>query len=146
MADMTLKTAVQTNPLTDEERNALHDVLSRLRDHLVDEISYYSNNKTGSHDVSRDVSRSSDPGDQGSEATDMEMALSLVSNEHDALYEIEEALRRFDEKNYGICEECGKYIQKSRLEALPFARLCIRCKSEVEKSTLLTRGKRVFRR
>ena len=49
------------------------------------------------------------------------------------LVEINEALERIENKTYGICEECGKRITANRLKIMPFARLCVPCKSEIEK-------------
>ena len=48
-------------------------------------------------------------------------ALSLLSQEQDALYEIDEALKRIEQGTYGICELCNKPILHARLEAIPFA-------------------------
>jgi len=46
---------------------------------------------------------------------------------------IEEALLRIDEGEYGVCEECEEEIPLGRLKVLPFARLCVKCKSDLEK-------------
>ena len=44
-----------------------------------------------------------------------------------------DALRRLEEGTYGVCGECHKVIEKARIKALPFVRMCIRCQSESEK-------------
>ena len=54
--------------------------------------------------------------DAGSDAYDRDFALSLLSKEQDALYEIDEALKRLDSGTYGICEMCSKPIPQARLE------------------------------
>src|SRR5580700_6125214 len=59
--------------------------------------------------------------------------LSLLSQEQDALYEIEEALKRVDAGTYGICEMSGKPIPHARLEAIPFARFTVECQTQIEK-------------
>ena len=64
---------------------------------------------------------------------DREFALNLVSSEHDAIFEIDEALRRIAEGTYGICDTCNCLIERTRLRALPFAKLCVRCQSETER-------------
>ena len=79
--------------------------------------------------------------DAGSDAYDRDFALSLLSQEQDALYEIEEALRRLDLGTYGICEVSGKPIPHARLEALPFARLTVECQSAVEKLGKVSRAR-----
>ncbi|MEI9894427.1 MAG: TraR/DksA C4-type zinc finger protein [Chthoniobacter sp.] len=79
--------------------------------------------------------------DAGSDAYDRDFALSLLSQEQDALYEIEEALKRVDLGTYGICEMSGKPIAHPRLEALPFARYTVECQSQIEKQGKVTRAR-----
>jgi DnaK suppressor protein len=79
--------------------------------------------------------------DAGSDAYDRDFALSLLSQEQDALYEIEEALKRVDLGTYGICEMSGKAIAHPRLEALPFARYTVECQSQIEKQGKVTRAR-----
>ena len=108
--------------------------LLQLRDSLLDSM-------TG---VSRDTLRSRAEGseasafgmhqaDAGSDAYDRDFALSLLSQEQDALYEIEEALKRVEAGTYGICEMSGKPIPHARLEAIPFARFTVECQTQIEK-------------
>jgi DnaK suppressor protein len=77
--------------------------------------------------------------DAGSDAYDRDFALSLLSQEQDALYEIEEALKRIDAGTYGICEMSGKAILEARLEAIPFARFTVECQAQLEKQRKATR-------
>jgi len=79
--------------------------------------------------------------DAGSDAYDRDFALSLLSQEQDALYEIEEALKRIDIGAYGVCEMSGKPISHARLEALPFARYTVECQSQIEKQGKVTRAR-----
>ena len=108
--------------------------LLQLRDTLLDSMM----------GVSRDTLRSRAEGseasafgmhqaDAGSDAYDRDFALSLLSQEQDALYEIEEALKRVDAGTYGICEMSGKPIPHARLEAIPFARFTVECQTQIEK-------------
>jgi RNA polymerase-binding transcription factor DksA len=78
-------------------------------------------------------------GDAGSDAYDRDFALSLLSQERDSLFEIDAALKKIDEGNYGLCEMSGRPIPHARLEALPFARYTIECQSELEKTNRLHR-------
>ncbi len=71
--------------------------------------------------------------DAGSDAYDRDFALSLLSQEQDSLYEIDEALKRIDNGTYGTCEMSGKPIPQARLEALPFTRYTVECQAELEK-------------
>ncbi len=71
-------------------------------------------------------------GDAGSDAYDRDFALSLLSKEQDALYEIQEALKRIDSRTYGYCEMTGHKINEERLEALPFARYTREAQEQIE--------------
>ena len=71
--------------------------------------------------------------DAGSDAYDRDFALSLLSQEQDALYEIDEALKRIELGTYGVCEMSTKQIPKARLEAIPFARFTVECQSQLER-------------
>ena len=111
-------------------------ILERLRDRVVDEISFLAgdNLNRSQRESSGDLSSYSfHMADQGTDNFDREFALNLVSSEQDVLYEIDDALRRIQLGNYGVCEVCSQAIEKPRLAALPFAKLCIACKSEAEK-------------
>ena len=72
-------------------------------------------------------------GDAGSDAYDRDFALSLLSQEQDALYEIEEALKRVENGTYGKCEMSGKPIAHPRLEAIPFTRYTVECQTQIER-------------
>lgn len=71
--------------------------------------------------------------DAGSDSYDRDFALNLISQEQDALYEIEEALKRVEAGTYGVCEMSGEKIPVARLEALPFARFTVECQEQLEK-------------
>lgn len=73
------------------------------------------------------------PSEDRTDDFDREFALNLVSSEHDVLFEIDDALRRIQLKTYGKCDGCSKRIEKIRLKALPFARMCVKCQSESER-------------
>jgi RNA polymerase-binding transcription factor DksA len=80
--------------------------------------------------------------DAGSDAYDRDFALSMLSKEQDALYEIEEALRRLDKGSYGICEMSHKKIPQLRLDAIPFARYTVECQTQLEKENRGGYGRR----
>ena len=68
--------------------------------------------------------------DSGTDNFDRDFALSLLSSDQDAIYEIEEALKRIDKGTYGICRDCGEPIAPARLNAIPWTRVCITCKEK----------------
>lgn len=83
--------------------------------------------------------------DAGSDAYDRDFALSLLSQEQDSLYEINEALKRLDLGTYGICEMSGKLIPEERLEALPFTRYTVECQAKIERESMGGRFRRPVR-
>lgn len=126
----------KTLKLSKEDATKFKKLLLDLRDHLIDGVNFLAtdNLKRTNRDASGELSGYSlHMADAGTDNFDREFALSLVSNEQEALYEIEEALKRLEHSTYGICGNCEKTILKARLEAVPFARLCVNCQSGIEK-------------
>jgi DnaK suppressor protein len=65
--------------------------------------------------------------DDASEAFEQAKDLALRQNAQQLLAQVEEALARFERGTYGICQQCRQEIDPARLEALPYANLCLRC-------------------
>lgn len=80
--------------------------------------------------------------DAGSDAYDRDFALSLLGKEQDALYEINEALKRIETGTYGLCEGTGERIPEERLEAMPFARYSVTYQEKIERSQMSGRWSR----
>lgn len=70
------------------------------------------------------------PADIASELYEQQKDFALVNHENERVADIKEALRKIDNKTYGICDFCGKEIQFERLEAYPTAKLCIKCQGK----------------
>jgi len=66
--------------------------------------------------------------DAGTDTFEEEKALALEAHLAGLLGKVEDALRRFAEGTYGICENCGQPIPLERLEALPYAATCLACR------------------
>ena len=75
--------------------------------------------------------------DSGTDNFDRDFALSLLSSDQDAIYEIEEALKRIERNTYGVCELTGKTIPKARLEAIPWARFTVQAQAQLERDGAL---------
>jgi len=71
--------------------------------------------------------------DSGTDNFDRDFALSLLSADQDAVYEIDEALKRIQKGTYGVCELTGKTIPRARLEAIPWTRFTVEAQSQLEK-------------
>ena len=116
------------------------DRLLQLRDSLLDAMAGVAKDNLRSRAEGSEASAfGMHQADAGSDAYDRDFALSLLSQEQDALYEIEEALKRVELGSYGICEMTGKPISQPRLEALPFARYTVECQSQLEKQNKVSR-------
>ena len=80
--------------------------------------------------------------DSGTDNFDRDFALSLLSSDQDAVYEIEEALKRIEKKTYGVCELTGKNIPRARLEAIPWTRFTVEAQAQLEREGAL-RSRRI---
>ncbi len=114
--------------------------LLELRDHFLDQMQSVAQNSLRSRSENNEASAvGQHQADAGSDAYEKDFALSLLSQEQDALYEIEEALKRIEVGTYGVCEMSNKVIPHTRLEAIPFARFTVECQQQLEKEN---RGRR----
>jgi RNA polymerase-binding transcription factor DksA len=114
--------------------------LLNLRDAMVDSMAGVAQDTLRSRAEGSEASAfGMHQADAGSDAYDRDFALSLLSQEQDALYEIDQALRRIELGTYGVCEMSGKPIPHARLEAIPFARFTVECQSQLEKQSKQSR-------
>src|SRR3984893_37233 len=114
--------------------------LLNLRDAMVDSMAGVAQDTLRSRAEGSEASAfGMHQADAGSDAYDRDFALSLLSQEQDALYEIDEALKRIELGTYGKCEMSGKSISHARLEAIPFARFTVECQSQLEKQSRASR-------
>lgn len=114
--------------------------LLALKDTLLDSMTGVArdNLRTG-HDAHEVSAHGLHQADAGSDSYDRDFALNLLSQEQDALFEIDEALKRLAKGTYGVCEMSGKPIPKARLEARPFARFTVECQNEIERKNRFSR-------
>jgi len=119
---------------------AQKEKLLQLRDAMVDSMAGVAQDTLRSRAEGSEASAfGMHQADAGSDAYDRDFALSLLSQEQDALYEIDQALKRIELGSYGICEMSGKPIPRARLEAIPFARFTVECQSQLEKQSKASR-------
>lgn len=108
------------------------------RKHCLSELSNIENGElmVNQKEASGDLSSYSfHMADQGSDTMEKEKSVFLVSSKGKELYEIDQALYRIKDGKFGTCEKCGKDVERDRLEAVPYARLCIKCRVTEEKET-----------
>ncbi|MEC7905876.1 MAG: TraR/DksA C4-type zinc finger protein [Verrucomicrobiota bacterium] len=127
---------VETRPIPKKFKK-FYNLLISLRDHVKSELSMHTEEtlKRSSKDEAGDLSGySQHMADAGTDTFDRDFALSMVSNEQDALTEIEAAIERIFEGTYGVCEMTGKNIMDERLMAVPFTRYSIETQKQLEKN------------
>ncbi|MBK8476512.1 MAG: TraR/DksA C4-type zinc finger protein [Opitutaceae bacterium] len=114
-----------------------YKLLIELREHVASGLDTHTEQtlKRSAKDDSGDLSGyAQHMADAGTDTFDRDFALSLVSNEQEALAEVEAAIQRIKLGTYGVCELTGKPINKDRLLAVPFARFSVESQTEVERT------------
>ena len=112
------------------------DVLLTIRAKIAGDIEHLEkeNLNSSSRDQSGDLSGYSlHMADMASDNFDREIGLGLASNEQNLLNSIDDALRKFTEGTFGMCEKTLKPISKKRLNAMPYARLSLEAQEMEEK-------------
>jgi DnaK suppressor protein len=92
--------------------------------------------KLKGNDLSIDDSETPDPVDLAVRNYSKNVQLAVSENESRQLTLIDEALRRIDDDEYGLCQNCEKEINQKRLAAIPWARYCLDCQELLEKGLL----------
>jgi len=117
------------------ELSTYKELLLNLRARLRGDVSHLANAALKKSRSEANGDLSSMPihmADIGSDNFEQEFTLSLMENEGGTLSQIEASLERIEEGAYGYCEECGVKIPKSRLNAIPYATLCVHCAEDQE--------------
>lgn len=117
------------------ELSAYKEQLLVLRARLRGDVSHLANAALKKSRSEANGDLSSMPihmADIGSDNFEQEFTLSLMENEGGTLTQIETSLERIEDGSYGTCEECGAKIPKARLNAIPYATLCVKCAESLE--------------
>jgi DnaK suppressor protein len=93
-------------------------------------------NKLKGNDLSVDDSETPDPVDLAVRNYSKNVMLAVSENETRQLVLIDESLRRIEDEEYGVCQNCEKEINPKRLAAIPWARYCLNCQELVEQGSL----------
>ena len=118
--------------MTDKELNEFREVVLAKRKKIMEELGLFQ--KGMEEDVdSRDNRYSTHMADEGSDTMEREQAYLLAAKENKYLASLNNALERIESGEYGACMECHTDIPRERLEAVPNTRLCIACKTKLEK-------------
>ena len=108
--------------------NQLRNQLKDRRHHLLKEVKLRLREfkDSGGH-------RLTDTADIASNLMDDEIVMSIAQGEAREIEEIDNALTQIKKGKYGVCENCGRKINKQRLMAIPFVSLCLKCKEAEER-------------
>ncbi|MEI6970460.1 MAG: TraR/DksA C4-type zinc finger protein [bacterium] len=112
--------------LSAAQKKKYTELLTLLHEKITKQINFLATDSLSKTDAD-------EPRDDVTDDFDRDFALTLLTSEHDILFEINQAIQRLTDKTYGRCEQCSTPIGTSRLEAIPFARMCITCQATAEK-------------
>ncbi|MBM4054329.1 MAG: TraR/DksA family transcriptional regulator [Planctomycetes bacterium] len=114
-------------------------LLISLREKLVGKVDYMQEEalKKSRQDASGDLSNVPiHMADVGTDNYERELMIELIQNGEESVRSIDDALEKIEEGTFGVCEACEKKINRERLKAVPYARLCIDCQREEELGNL----------
>ena len=135
-ADKEVTTVKTRNKLTKKNIEYFKRLILKRKDELIEGLKHSLDEtlKKSPREASGDISGYAlHMADLATDTYDREFSLGLASNERQLLYEIDEALKRIEEGSFGICEGCRLPISITRLKAIPYTRLCLKCQEAKEK-------------
>ena len=110
--------------------SGMRDALLRFRERITGQINFLATDNLNRTKNDAEIDFRSE--EQGTDNYDRDFALTRVSSGQEIVFEIDEALNRLAIGTYGKCESCGCAIEKSRMMALPYSRMCVACQSRSE--------------
>jgi len=118
-----------------EEVAQFKKLLLSLRERLVGKVDFMQGEalKKSRQDASGDLSNVPiHMADVGTDNYERDIMIELIQNGEEGVRNIDTALEKIEEGTFGVCELCAKKINKERLKAVPYAKLCIDCQREEE--------------
>lgn len=124
------------SPFTKKDLTDIKKLLQKEREELEKQFAEIEQSSFGTpqSEISGEVSFDEEYADSGSFTFERERDLSLSNNIKDLMEKIDRALGRIESGTYGLCQRCGRPIEKARIKALPYASLCIKDKQAEERS------------
>lgn len=114
-------------------------LLENIRTKIVGDVEKAHHNKK-----SNEVEQMADISDDAARSYGRKLQGDLEEHEWVKLKQVEAALKKVEDGEYGICEQCEQEILETRLEIMPYTEFCIQCLSEIEKNTSLDNQKTQF--
>ena len=125
MAKRTTQIDIQLDePSYRGEKRKRYEQLTELRDQLVEQVAMISGSS-----LSQEHNAGEDMADIGSDNFLREIGLSVASEEGKKIFLIQDALKALESGKYGFCIDCKENIAPARLDAIPYAKLCVKCKA-----------------
>ncbi len=124
------------NKFNKTELSYFKKLILKRKEEILDGIKHISDDtlRKSQKDAAGDISGYTyHMADVATDTYDREFSLGLASSESEILYELDDAVKRIEEGNFGVCEGCKSLITKTRLKAIPHARLCLKCQEKKEK-------------
>lgn len=112
-----------------EKEKYKKELLKRKKENYEMLSEFYSESKEVEAGIAQDV------GDKAESSYTKEFLLNLSNTEREQLFLIDEALKRIEKCNYGVCQSCGQDIRKKRLDAIPWTPYCINCQQKEEEES-----------
>lgn len=122
--------------LLKKDLNEFKMVILKRKAETMENIDHISEDtlKKSQKDASGDISGYTyHMADVATDNYDREFSLGLAANERQSILELDDALKKIQDGTFGMCEDCKSLISKTRLKALPYARLCLKCQEKKEK-------------
>ena len=116
------------------KKKRFYDALMASRSQFTQQMNFHSSEALVNNANAGEAGMSTHMADLGSDNARHDMELAMITNEGDALELIDEAIERLLKGSYGECLDCSVKISEARLEAKPYARFCIKCKTIREKN------------
>ena len=120
--------------LSKADKKFFYDLLIHTRTSFGQQIQFHSEDALSSRrdSAGERAGMATHMADLGTDNYRHDFELGLMSEEVDVVEMIDEALQRLEDSEYGICLDCGEQIPRKRLEAKPYAKYCVKCKSRRE--------------
>lgn len=129
----TIQKTVPARKLDSKTLQFYKKTLLDVKEKIIGEIKQISKDAVISQkDSSGDSGHALHMADVATDMYDREFSLGLASNDRELLYKVEAALQRIENRTFGLCSECSKFIPAVRLKAIPYAQTCLKCQEKLE--------------
>ena len=127
---------LKKNKFTKKELNDFKKLILNKKEEILEGIKHISEDtlKKSQKEAAGDISSYTyHMADVATDTYDREFSLGLASTGREALYELDDAMKKIEDGIFGICEECKGGIAKNRLKVVPHARFCVKCQEKKER-------------